>query len=212
MDMFYVLQSLMCPPVDVTLSGGLQLQFPGLLGEVCVSQFVIQAMYLQKIGPRLDLGHKALGKTMGSPSVHSQAPEHHKEAWMMCRWPSSGDEVVRVCIWSAGVNCHIPHKAVAFLQDKNKHCNLAEWAVWYNFINLNGLCGLGESRCEHFTVYKLEQFNLKAELAGVWKILWRKRWWTLEFSLWIDFIFYILAAWLIADTFSSNRGGAGRWV
>lgn len=62
MDMFYVLQSLTCSPVDVTFSGGLQLQFPGLLGEVCVSQFVIQAMYLQKIGPRLDLGHKALGK------------------------------------------------------------------------------------------------------------------------------------------------------
>lgn len=149
---------------------------------------------------------------MGSPSIHSQTPERHKEAWMMCRWPSSGDEVVCVCIWSAGVNCHIPHKAVALLQDKNKHCNLAEWAVWYNFINLNGLCGLGESRCGHFTVHKLEQFNLKAELAGVWKILWRKWWWTLEFSLWIDFIFYILAAWLIADTFSSNRGGAGRWV
>lgn len=62
MDMFFVLQSLTRPPVDVTFSGGLQLQFPGLLGEVCVSQFVIQAMYLQKIGPRLDLGHKALGK------------------------------------------------------------------------------------------------------------------------------------------------------
>lgn len=54
MDMFYVLQSLTRPPVDVTFSGGLQLQFPGLLGEVCVSQFVIQAMYLQKIGPGLD--------------------------------------------------------------------------------------------------------------------------------------------------------------
>lgn len=78
MDMFYVLQSLMCPPVDVTFSDRLQLQFPGLLGEVCVSQFVIQAMYLQKIGPRLDLGHKNTRKTMGSPSIHSQAPECHR--------------------------------------------------------------------------------------------------------------------------------------
>lgn len=61
---------------------------------------------------------------------------------------------------------HISHKAVAFLQDKNKHYNLAEWAVWYNFINLNGVWGLRERIHGHFTAHKLEQFNLKTELAG----------------------------------------------
>lgn len=151
---------------------------------------------------------------MGSSSTHSQAPERHKEAWRMCRWLSSVNGVVCVCIWSAGVNCHISHKVVAFLQDKNKHCNLAEWVVGYNFINLNGLCGLGESRCGHFTAHKLEQYNLKAELAGIWKILWRKRWLnTWVFSLnWLRILHFSCLAWLIAGTFSSNRGGAGRWV
>lgn len=61
------------------------------------------------------------------------------------------------------MDCPISQKVVAFLQDKNKHCNLAEWAVWYNFINLNGACGLRERERihGHFTVHKLEQFNLK---------------------------------------------------
>lgn len=151
---------------------------------------------------------------MGSSSTLSQAPERHNEAWMTCRWLSSVNGVVCVRSWSAGVNCHISHKVVAFLQDKNKHCNLAEWAVGYNFINLNGLCGLGESRCGHFTAHKLEQYNLKAELAGVWKILWRKRWLnTWVFSLnWFRILHFSCLAWLIAGTFSSNRGGAGRWV
>lgn len=70
------------------------------------------------------------------------------------------------CISSVGMDYHISHKAVAFLQDKNKHYSLAEWAVWYNFINLNGVCGPRESIHGHFTVHKLEQFNLKTELAG----------------------------------------------
>lgn len=93
--------------------------------------------------------HKALpitqstGKMMGSQSIHPQAPELHKEAYGWCAGGAAvWTEVVYVCIWSAGMDCHISHKVVAFLQDKNKHCNLAEWAVWYNFINLNGLCGL----------------------------------------------------------------------
>lgn len=58
----HVSQSLVCPPIDGTFSGRLQLKFSGLLGKLCVSQFVIQGIYLQKIGTRLDLLCKALGK------------------------------------------------------------------------------------------------------------------------------------------------------
>lgn len=58
----HVSPSLRCPPIDGTFSGRLQLKFSGLLGKLCVSQFVIQVIYLQKIGTRLDLLCKALGK------------------------------------------------------------------------------------------------------------------------------------------------------
>lgn len=84
---------------------------------------------------------------------------------MLGRWLGNARGACYTRVLSAGMDYHISHKAVAFLQDKNKHYNLAEWAVWYNFINLNGVCGLRECIHGHFTVHKLEQFTLKTELA-----------------------------------------------
>lgn len=70
--MGHVSQSLVCPPIDGTFPGRLQLKFPGLLGNLCVSQLVIQGIYLRKIGTRLDLLHEALGKRwVLHPSISS---------------------------------------------------------------------------------------------------------------------------------------------
>lgn len=57
-------------------------------------------------------------------------------------------EGVCVCLKLAGMAVmYFPEDCCIYVGDKNKHCNLAEWAVCYNFINLNGVCGLRECKC-----------------------------------------------------------------
>lgn len=102
----------------------LQHKFIGSFGEVfclpvCYSGYTLT-----------DVRHEErTRKIKDSPSIHTCPLNSQGGKWVLGRWLSNASGACYACILSAGMDYHISQKAVASLQDKNKHYNLAEWAV-----------------------------------------------------------------------------------